>query len=604
MYRSPLGQVARFLYLLELCLGFLVTLGLSIVIGCDHNINLCLNSDDAQDFLNLLRSFNFYSSVSEPTRGAASLDSFLTNIDKWNYDVLISESQIADHKHVFFTIKHWRPQVIDLASGPLIKTVTIRSFNDTNFQWFVESVAVQVSSWHELALCFPAEAAFTSFFLSFKKTFDTFFPVKLKKRSHTGGNNGKRHLARSANWYTPDLADLRSLIGIVCDMSKSRSNLKPWVQHLRREYRAKVMEAKQAAVGNFIAQSQNPCKAAWDYINRSKHRVSAPDTNFATAEVFNNSAKDLVNSSNLSLVTLPSGNGDAYLTSVPVVPFNFAWKLVAVEEVIKVVHGFKSSKSKDIYDMSVDVLRRVIYSIAPALTDLINLCLSEGVFPEVLKASRTVPVYKKGPQNEVSSFRPISLIPMFAKVIESVMLEQLCNFFESHHLLVPAQFGFRRHRSTVEAVDSLLQAILNSFEAKSSTAVLLCDLSRAFDCVSHKILLKKLERYGVRGCALKILKSYLDQRKQSNAVRHNLSLHKCFMRVENVKGAVWTVDEMEFYKRRPQRCLIGYVYRNAIRTNLSLYKCFVRYEDDFGSFWMVDDAEYVKRRHLSRGIGQ
>ncbi|KAG8331279.1 tRNA methyltransferase 11 [Homalodisca vitripennis] len=127
-----------------------------------------------------------------------------------------------------------------------------------------------------------------------------------------------------------------------------------------------------------------------------------------------------------------------------------------------------------------------------------------------------------------------------------------------------------------------------------------------------------------------------------NAVRHNLSLHKCFMRVENVKGAVWTVDEMEFYKRRPQRCLIGYVYRairlrllqnrtglhqrrplqtlryiraehvllirqlpgNAIRTNLSLYKCFVRYEDDFGSFWMVDDAEYVKRRHLSRGIGQ
>jgi len=41
--------------------------------------------------------------------------------------------------------------------------------------------------------------------------------------------------------------------------------------------------------------------------------------------------------------------------------------------------------------------------------------------------------------------------------------------------------------------------------------------------------------------------------------------------------------------------------QNAIRTNLSLHKCFVRYEDDFGSFWMVDDAEFVKRRHLSRG---
>ncbi|KAA0202554.1 hypothetical protein HAZT_HAZT008828 [Hyalella azteca] len=130
------------------------------------------------------------------------------------------------------------------------------------------------------------------------------------------------------------------------------------------------------------------------------------------------------------------------------------------------------------------------------------------------------------------------------------------------------------------------------------------------------------------------------------------------MRVENVKGAVWTVDEVEFYKRRPQRATTGTMVihcttpslnplpvpvpllvlvrdaihvlllveifdrtpaygfdalsffallilllgvQNAIRTNLSLHKCFVRYEDDFGSFWMVDDAEFVKRRHLARG---
>ena len=42
-------------------------------------------------------------------------------------------------------------------------------------------------------------------------------------------------------------------------------------------------------------------------------------------------------------------------------------------------------------------------------------------------------------------------------------------------------------------------------------------------------------------------------------------------------------------------------FQNAIRTNLSLHKCFVRYEDDFGSFWTVDDREFLKRRHLSRG---
>ncbi|KAL2299957.1 hypothetical protein Nmel_012813 [Mimus melanotis] len=66
-----------------------------------------------------------------------------------------------------------------------------------------------------------------------------------------------------------------------------------------------------------------------------------------------------------------------------------------------------------------------------------------------------------------------------------------------------------------------------------------------------------------------------------NAVRHNLSLHKCFVRVENVKGAVWTVDELEFQKRRPQK--ISGV------------------EDEFGSFWTVDDEEFKRGRHIQRG---
>ncbi|KAF4024054.1 hypothetical protein G4228_015760 [Cervus hanglu yarkandensis] len=66
-----------------------------------------------------------------------------------------------------------------------------------------------------------------------------------------------------------------------------------------------------------------------------------------------------------------------------------------------------------------------------------------------------------------------------------------------------------------------------------------------------------------------------------NAVRHNLSLHKCFVRVENVKGAVWTVDEVEFQKRRPQK--ISGV------------------EDEFGSFWTVDDEEFKRGRHIQRG---
>lgn len=95
------------------------------------------------------------------------------------------------------------------------------------------------------------------------------------------------------------------------------------------------------------------------------------------------------------------------------------------------------------------------------------------------------------------------------------MLEQLYTYFEEHNLLTPAQFGFRKGKSTVQAVDFLVQTILNAFEAKNSLSVMMCDLSRAFDCVSHNLLLSKFEKYGVRGNALSILRSYLSDRTQT-----------------------------------------------------------------------------------------
>lgn len=128
--------------------------------------------------------------------------------------------------------------------------------------------------------------------------------------------------------------------------------------------------------------------------------------------------------------------------------------------------------------------------------------------------SKTVPVYKKGQHDSVTSYRPISLIPVIAKVFEALMLNQLYNYFEQNNLLVLAQHGFRRGRSTVTAVETLLQTIIESFETKCSTAVVLCDLSRAFECVSHNILLMKLRRYGLTDSALRLIQSYLADRSQ------------------------------------------------------------------------------------------
>lgn len=104
------------------------------------------------------------------------------------------------------------------------------------------------------------------------------------------------------------------------------------------------------------------------------------------------------------------------------------------------------------------------------------------------------------------------MIPVFAKVLESLMFDQLYDYFEVHGN--PSQYGFRKGKSTVLAVESLLQKIINSFELKQSTSVMLCDLSQAFNCISQKILLTKLGKYGLEDCVLRMVKSYLANRMQ------------------------------------------------------------------------------------------
>ncbi len=87
-------------------------------------------------------------------------------------------------------------------------------------------------------------------------------------------------------------------------------------------------------------------------------------------------------------------------------------------------------------------------------------------------------------------------------------------FFESLKILSPRQFGFRTGFSTIDAIAKVIENVVESLEVGHLACLTLCDLSKAFDCVPHKHLLDKLEKYGVRGVPLQILASYLTERKQ------------------------------------------------------------------------------------------
>ena len=127
-------------------------------------------------------------------------------------------------------------------------------------------------------------------------------------------------------------------------------------------------------------------------------------------------------------------------------------------ELISIVKNLKNSFSVGSDGIALKYIKCSIYSIADILSDLINLSLSTGVFPDSLKMAIVTPVFKTGDKTEYVNYRPISILPFYSKIFEKVVHTRLLSYFDSNNLFYKNQFGFRKNYST----ELLLSLDLNS----------------------------------------------------------------------------------------------------------------------------------------------
>jgi len=155
--------------------------------------------------------------------------------------------------------------------------------------------------------------------------------------------------------------------------------------------------------------------------------------------------------------------------------------------------------------------------LAPFLTYLFNQSLSVGSVPAIFKAVYITPRLKKADldTSDVKSYRPISKLPVFAKVLEHLVAKQLLSHLDEFKLLPDLQSAYRAHHSTETAVLKVLSDILTAVDNGDLAMLALRDLSAAFDSVDQRILLRRLEiSYGLAGVVLQWFVSYLDHRTQ------------------------------------------------------------------------------------------
>ena len=193
------------------------------------------------------------------------------------------------------------------------------------------------------------------------------------------------------------------------------------------------------------------------------------------------------------------------------------------QEIESVISKLDTSKSVGPNSIPNQLIQSISKSISIPLANIFNSSFKIGIFPEFLKISTIIPIYKKDSKLKVANYRPISLLSNINKILEKLMFQRLYTFLEKNKCIYDLQFGFRQNHSTNHALLSMTQEIKDTIEKGNLAIGVFVDFQKAFDTVNHQILLRKLQHYGIRGTSNAWFESYLMKRRQSVAINGTMS---------------------------------------------------------------------------------
>lgn len=183
-------------------------------------------------------------------------------------------------------------------------------------------------------------------------------------------------------------------------------------------------------------------------------------------------------------------------------------------EIGEIIQALKNTKSMGCDEIPVTFLKNNKFFFSNLLSSFINTSFEQGKFPDSLKLARVTPLFKGGDPMDVGNYRPISVLPIFSKVFETVMKRRLLKHLKTNEIIHPHQYGFMENSCTTSAASCLVNEVVDGINKKLKTACVFVDVKKAFDCLNFEILGQKLFKIGIEGKALELLQSYFVNRRQ------------------------------------------------------------------------------------------
>ena len=488
----------------------------------DLNIDLLNPHGKAKihDFINGMYSKGQFPIITKPSRitvdTATLIDHIYTNTIEGEITAGLLINDTTDHLPVFGIFQ----QLLKKNNNTQMHTQRLTRCRTP------ESVAalkadLSTHSWEEVYATENPDQAYDAFLTTLLESYNKHCPLKLSKP--------KKKVNQDNPWMTKGLEN-------AC--KKKNTLYKLYMKNRTKEaesryktYKNKLMSIirhkKKDYYHNELEQHRCNTQATWKILNsiiKKGHVSNNYPNHFIKDKVSINKTNEIANEFNNFFVNvgptlannIPEQSDSEGLNEIIIKqnPNSMFIKKVHEAEILEIVQQFKNKKSTDCTDIDMALVKEIINSIITPFTYICNQSFLNGVFPTGMKTSKVIPIFKNGDKHNFTNYRPISLLSQFSKILEKLFVLRLDNYIEKHNLLSNHQYGFRTNRSTSMAVMELVENISEAIDNNEYTIGVFIDLSKAFDTIHHGLLLKKMERYGIRGTANKWLMSYLTNRNQ------------------------------------------------------------------------------------------
>ena len=490
IYRPPSGNKQTFMEELNSLLE--IHNGKDIILMGDFNINFLERNNDWENFCN---QFGIKNKISNITRIASGtcIDNFVTNLEGI---FSVTNLSIADHLAIKAKIK------LKCKIKRVKSQHSYRAMKDINWLLFKNGI-------HNLEIDNASiNNKWDSLSQKIKEVVEQSFPLKMSRHEyHFSMSKG---LIKSRDKKNKLLRDYKA--------GKINKNI--YVNY-NKIYRKLIQIEQEKSFKNQLISAGNDGKKKWKVIkqglllekeNKKITELVIDGHKIENNQIIANKFKTHFETCALSLAdNLPPSRDTCNIMEDG---NNWSFSTVSEADIVKIISSLKNKNSCGPDLLSNRMIKAEKYAFAKLLKPLINESIEKGIFPESLKSAIVIPIFKKGNCLNMNNYRPISLLPVMSKVFEKVLNQQLTNIIENG-FIDDNQFGFRKSHSTEDALMRFADRVQKELAANKHVVSVFVDVSKAFDSCDHNILIKKIKKTGLDEVGIKLIESYLKDRKQN-----------------------------------------------------------------------------------------